>query len=141
MDLKSRSTTPAFSWIAADDYYDGEAAGNGNQTSQAAQDGWLKQTIEPILRSPAWKTQRSLLILTWDECNPYPYPIDDAENHIATILVGSKGTVRVNHTAGDRHDHYSTGRTIEDALGIGPITANDRYATPLNAAFYAGARY
>jgi hypothetical protein len=34
-----------------------------------------------------------------------------------------------------RYDHYSTGRTIEQALGIAPLTGNDMYATPLNEAF------
>ncbi len=32
-DLKSAATTPNFSWIAADDYYDGEASGNGTALS------------------------------------------------------------------------------------------------------------
>jgi cytoskeletal protein RodZ len=38
-------------------------------------------------------------------------------------------------TSYTRYDHYSTGRTIEQALGLAPITANDAYATPLNDAF------
>jgi hypothetical protein len=128
-DLKSASTTPSFSWLAADDYYDGESSGNGNTLSLQTQDGWLKQTIAPILASPAWTTQKSLLIITWDEDST------EADNHVADIVVGSQGTVPAGTTSSTRYDHYSTGRTIEQALGIAPITANDKYATPLNDAF------
>jgi hypothetical protein len=128
-DLTSASTTPNFSWIAADDYYDGESSGNGNATSLQTQDTWLKQTVAPILTSPAWTTQNSLLILTWDEDSTEP------DNHVAAIVLGSRGTVPAGTVSNTRYDHYSTGRTIENALGIAPITANDEYATPLNDAF------
>ncbi|WP_159047850.1 alkaline phosphatase family protein [Streptomyces sp. WM6378] len=128
-DLSSASTTPNFSWIAADDYYDGEASGNGNVTSLKTQDGWLKQTLAPVLTSPAWTQQRSLLVLTWDESN------NEAYNHIVTTLVGSQGTVPAATTSPAHYDHYGIARTIEAALGLPGLTANDTYATPLNTAF------
>ncbi|MFI6054580.1 alkaline phosphatase family protein [Streptomyces violascens] len=128
-DLGSASTTPNFSWIAADDYYDGEASGNGNVTSLKTQDGWLKQTLAPVLTSPAWTQQRSLLVLTWDESN------NEAYNHIVTTLVGSQGTVPAATTSPAHYDHYGIARTVEAALGLPGLTANDTYATPLNAAF------
>ncbi|PRC91401.1 alkaline phosphatase family protein [Solimicrobium silvestre] len=127
-DLASAATTPNFSWIAADDYYDGEASGNGSTTSLQTQDGWLKQTLQPIFNSPAWKNQRSLLILTWDESSV------SGTNHVGTILVGSNGLVN-NTISNTSYNHYSVGRTIESALGIAPMTANDQYATPINDAF------
>ncbi|MFF7755427.1 alkaline phosphatase family protein [Streptomyces sp. NPDC007971] len=128
-DLKSASTTPNFSWIAADDYYDGEASGNGSPTSLKTQDGWLKQTLAPVLSSPAWTQQRSLLVLTWDESQ------SEAYNHIATTVVGSQGTVPAGTSSPAHYDHYGIGRTIEAALGLPGLTGNDTYATPLNAAF------
>ncbi|WP_406510434.1 alkaline phosphatase family protein [Streptomyces sp. NBC_00212] len=128
-DLRSASTTPNFSWIAADDYYDGEASGNGNVTSLKTQDGWLKQTLAPVLTSPAWTKERSLLVLTWDESN------SEAYNHIVTTLVGSQGTVPAATTSPAHYDHYGIARTVEAALGLPGLTANDTYATPLNAAF------
>jgi hypothetical protein len=131
-DLASASTTPNFSWIAADDYYDGEASGNGSATSLKTQDGWLKQTVAPILTSPAWTTQKSLLVITWDEDETEP------GNHVATLVLGSQGTVPAGTVSNSRYDHYSTGRTIEQALGIAPLNANDEYATPLNDAFTGG---
>ncbi|MGW2491973.1 alkaline phosphatase family protein [Streptomyces sp. NPDC001606] len=128
-DLKSASTTPSFSWIAADDYYDGEASGNGSSTSLKTQDGWLKQTLDPVLASPAWTQSRSLLILTWDESQ------SEAYNHVATMVLGSQGTVPAGTSSPVHYDHYGIARTIESALGLPGLTANDTYATPLNAAF------
>jgi len=128
-DLKSAATTPNFSWLAADDYYDGESSGNGSATSLKTQDGWLRQTLAPVLASPAWTTQKSLLIVTWDEDSSEP------DNHVAAIVVGSQGTVPAGTVSTTRYDHYSTARTIEAALGLPGITANDTYATPLNDAF------
>jgi hypothetical protein len=128
-DLKSAATTPNFSWIAADDYYDGEASGNGSATSLQTQDGWLKQTLAPIMSSPAWTQQRSLILLTWDESEGEGY------DHVATVAVGSQGTVPAGTSSAQHYDHYSIGRTIESALGLPGLTANDTYATPLNAAF------
>lgn len=128
-DLKSASTTPNFSWIAADDYNDGEASGDGNATSLQVQDAWIKKTVAPILTSPAWTSQKSLLVITWDEDET------EADNHVATLVLGSQGTVPAGNVSSSRYDHYSTGRTIEAALGIPAITANDKYAVPLNDAF------
>ena len=131
-DLKSAATTPNFSWLAADDYYDGEQSGNGSATSLKTQDGWLQQTLAPILASAAWTTQKSLLVVTWDEDSSEP------DNHIATLVLGSQGTVPAGTTSATRYDQYSTGRTIEAALGLPAMTANDAYAVPLNDAFVPG---
>ncbi|MCX3061661.1 alkaline phosphatase family protein [Streptomyces beihaiensis] len=128
-DLRSAATTPDFSWIAADDYYDGEASGNGSATSLRTQDGWLKQTLAPVLASPAWTQQRSLLILTWDESESEGY------NHVVTTVLGSQNTVPATTSSPAHYDHYGIARTIESALGLPALTANDKYATPLNAAF------
>jgi hypothetical protein len=129
VDLQTAETTPAFSWIAADDYYDGEASGNGSSKSLRVQDKWLKETLTPVFDSPAWRTSRSLLILTWDESNTM------LNNHIATVVLGSQGLVRAGAVSDRHYDHYSTSRTIEEALGLGPLTENDRYAAPINDAF------
>ena len=130
-DLQSASTTPNFAWIAADDYYDGEASGNGTPKSLQVQNGWLQQTLQPIFNSAAWTQQRSLLILTWDES------ASETGNHLATIVVGSPGTVQAGAISNASYNHYSSGRTVENALGIAPLTNNDQYAQPINDAFVA----
>lgn len=129
VDLQSSATTPSFVWLSADDYYDGEASGNGSPNSLKVQDGWLKQTLQPLFNSSAWKNQRSLLILTWDESE------SRGGNHIATILADSQGLVNRGYVSSASYNHYGITRTIEGALGLAPLTANDRYAEPVNDAF------
>jgi len=128
-DLELAATTPAFAWLAADDYDDGEISGNGSPKSLRVQDAWLKRTLEPLFASPAWREQRCLLILTWDESNTV------ANNHIATIVVGSGGTVKAGYVDRRRYDHYSAARTVEAALGLPSMTSNDAYAPAFNDAF------
>jgi len=135
-DLQSAATTPNFAWLAADDYNDGEASGNGSSTSLQVQDAWLKQTLQPVFSSPAWTGQRSLLILTWDESDD-PLALPEEGNHIATILVDSQGLVRSGYGSGISYNHFNTGATIERALGLPALTTNDGYAAPINDAFAA----
>ncbi len=132
--LRHVTATPDFAWIAADDYYDGESAGNGDLKSREVQDGWLKRTVSPILASPAWRTQKSLLIITWDEAGVTRRTAQPG-NRVATIVTGSPGTVRAGYVSQVRYDHYSAARTVEEALGLAPFTANDAYATPFSDVF------
>jgi hypothetical protein len=53
---------------------------------------------------------------------------------------GTRGSVRAGYVSTVRYDHYSTARTIEEALGVAPFTANDEYATPFDGAFTWRAR-
>lgn len=131
-DLRRTATTPAFTWLAADDYDDGEMPGNGSPKSLEVQDAWLQQTLAPLFASPAWREQRSLLILTWDESSTV------VNNHIATIVVGSRGTVRSGYVSRSRYDHFSSARTVEAALGLPSMTSNDEYAPAFNDAFIGG---
>jgi len=128
-DLKHVATTPVFAWLAADDYDDGEIPGNGSPQSLQVQDAWLRATLEPLFDSPAWREQRSLLILTWDESDT------TANNHIPTIVLGSRQTVKSGYLSGIRYDHYSTARTIEAALGLPAMTSNDAYARAFDDVF------
>jgi hypothetical protein len=113
--------------------------GNGNRRSREVQDGWLKRAITPILGSPARRAQKSLLIITWDEAG-VTAKTAEAGNRVATVVVGSQGSVRAGYVSRVRYDHYSTARTIEEALGVAPFTANDEYATPFDDAFTWRAR-
>jgi YVTN family beta-propeller protein len=124
-DLASAATTPNLAWISPDDCFDMEGCGI------RAGDEFLADELGQIMRSPAWTTQRSLAIITFDE---------DAQDgqHPAqrtpTIVLGSAG-VRQGYVSGVRYTHYSLLRTIEAALGLGTLTANDRYAQPANDIF------
>jgi hypothetical protein len=128
-DLRRQATTPAFVWLAADDYDDGEIPGNGSPRSLRVQDAWLRRTLAPLFASPAWLRRKSLLIVTWDESSTITH------NHIATLVLGSHHTVRSGYVSDRPYDHYSTARTIEAALGLPSMTSNDGYAAPFNDAF------
>jgi hypothetical protein len=126
-DLSNAATTPNFAWIAPDDCADMEGCGI------AAGDAFLKTELTEIMNSPAWRTQRSLAIITFDEdAADYQHPAQ----RVPTIVLASAG-VKAGYSGPTRHTHYSLLRTIEAALGLGTLTANDRYAQPLNNIFHA----
>ena len=78
----------------------------------AQADSWLRTNLDGYVR---WaRTHNSMLIVTGDE--------DDGSvpNRIATIVVGQQ--VQPGRY-GDRIDHYSVLRTVEDAFGLPPLGA------------------
>ena len=127
-DLATAASTPSFAWLGANDCSDMEGCGI------RAGDRFLAAELGAVMRSPAWRTQRSLAIITFDE---------DAYNHerpaqrVPTIILGSAG-VRQGYVSHVRYTHYSLLRTIEAALGVGTLTRNDRYAQPANDVFSRG---
>ena len=98
-----------------------------------AGDDFLRQQLGAIMRSPAWRTQRSLAIVTFDEDN---FDHEHPAQRVATLVLGSRG-VRQGYVSPVRYTHYSLLRTIEAALGLPTLTANDRYAPPVNDVFTA----
>jgi Phosphoesterase family len=124
-DLEKASTTPNFVWFEPDDCFDGESCGF------SAADDFLRRTLGKIFRSPAWTTQRSLLIITWDEDG---YDLERPAQRIPTLILGSSD-VKKGYVSLQRYTHYSLLRTIEAALGLGTMTRNDLYAEPVNDVF------
>ena len=110
-DLGSTSTTPNYAFITPNMCNDMHDCG------VAAGDRWLQSQVPQILSSPAFRVQRSLLVLTWDE--------DDigAGNHVPTILLG--GGIGVGARSAVAYNHYSLLHTIESARGVSTLTTND----------------
>jgi YVTN family beta-propeller protein len=127
-DLASTATTPSFAWIGPNDCTDMEGCGIH------AGDEFLRTELGAIMSSPAWRTQRSLVIITVDE-DAYNHP--NPPQRIPTLILASSG-VRRDYVSHVRYTHYSLLRTIEAALGLPSLTANDRYARPVNDVFAAG---
>jgi YVTN family beta-propeller protein len=128
-DLSRTATTPSFSWIGVNDCDDMEGCGI------RAGDRFLARQLGQIMRSPAWRTQRSLAIVSFDE--------DDIDRErpaqrVPTLLLASTG-VRHGYDSNVRYTHYSLLRTIEGALGLSGLTRNDHFARPVNDVFRAGA--
>jgi PKD repeat protein len=118
-DLANTSTTPGFVWITPNlisDMHDGTVAQG---------DTWLSQNIPSILNSPAFKTQRSLLVLTWDE--------GSADDQVTTIFVGPGVTPGTRDATS--YDHYSLLHTIESLWSLPTLTANDAGATVMSGMF------
>lgn len=124
-DLQSTSTTPAFSWVVADDY------SNMEQGGVPAGDSWLSSTLPQIFNSPAWTTQRSLLVITWDEGYAKSYG-PSYPNQVASYVAASQGLVKAGYTSTNYYDHYSLLATIDQALGLKPLTTNDQYAQSID---------
>lgn len=153
-DLESDATTPNFVWFAANEDSNGEGpidslAGVAHfafsqidprhQYNVKALDTFLQQNVPTILDSEVWKTTKSVLIVTFDEDNNnITLGFGNEGNHVVTVVVPSPLAVSEGGMRGgafvvtDRYDHYSTLRTIEDALGLSTMTNNDKYAEPLN---------
>jgi YVTN family beta-propeller protein len=126
-DLASAATTPDFTWVAPDDCADMEGCGI------RAGDRFLATELGAIMRSPAWRTQRSLAIITFDEDG---YDYEHPAQRVLTLMLGSD--VRQGYVSHVRYTHYSLLRTIGAALGLGTLTRNDRYAQPVNDVFSPG---
>ena len=120
-DLSSASTTANYVWITPNlinDMHDGTIAQG---------DTWLSQNVPTILNSPAFTTQNSLLMITWDE--------DDGTqgNQVATLVIGKN--VPAGFRSATPYTHYSMLATIESAWGLTPLTSNDGTATPMSDFF------
>jgi phosphoesterase family protein len=120
-DLQSASATPDFVWFDANDYQDMELGG------VSAGDSWLSSELPLIFSSPAWTTQNSLLIVTWDEGYTKSYGPSYPDN-VPAYLVASQGQIKPGVVSSQYYDDYSLGATIEQALGLPPMNANDEYA-------------
>ncbi len=159
VDLQSEATTPDFVWFAPNEDSNGEGPVDGlsgvahfllgqidprHQYNVPALDEFLQQNVPTVLNSEAWATTKSVLIVTFDEDNNnITLGIGNEGNHVVTVVIPSPLAVSEGGMRGgafvvtDRYDHYSTLRTIEDALGLPTMTNNDKYATPLNG-FWTG---
>jgi YVTN family beta-propeller protein len=126
-DLASAATTPNFVWPAPDDCADMEGCGI------KAGDQFLRTELGAIMRSPAWRTQRSLAVITFDEDG---YDQEHPAQRVMTLMLGSG--VRQGYVSHVRYTHYSLLRTIEAALGLGTLTRNDRDTQPVNDVFSRG---
>lgn len=153
-DLKKASTTPNFSWFAANEANNMEGPIDGvtgvlsyigslltnHQYNIKAGDNFIQSTVSTIMNSPVWQdqSQKSAIFLTFDEdSNNLSLGLANQGNHVVTIVIPSPGAVaggmRSGHFTDDTYaNHYSLLSTIEKSLGLPTLTDNDRYAQPMN---------
>jgi hypothetical protein len=119
-DLQSPGTTPNYIFIEPN------TCNDMHDCSVAVGDSWLAKNVPTILNSAAFTSQRSLLVVTWDEGT-------SDSNHIPTILAGS--AVRPGFTSDKAYDHYSLLHTIEAFWGLPTLNTNDAAAPLMNEFF------
>jgi hypothetical protein len=112
-DLQSPSTLPDYSFISPD------MCNDTHDCPISTGDDWLAHEVPRILGSPAFTTQNSLLVLTWDEGSK-------EDNRVATVFAGP--AARKGFTSNAAYSHYSLLHTIEDVWGLAPLTDDVRNA-------------
>jgi phosphoesterase family protein len=159
--LQDPSTFPEFAWVQPDE--DSNMEGpidtpsglsqflisqvTNQQYNVAAGDQYLQQTISTIENSPTWTdpNAKDAIIITWDEDNNnLSLGFGNDGNNVPMIVIPNEDAV----TAGGMqsgpfstdayYNEYSLMATLEDTLRttpgtLGPLTANDMYAQPMNA--------
>src|SRR5207302_1256538 len=122
-DLRSGSTTPSYSWVTPN------MCNDMHDCSIATGDAWLRTQIPAILSSPAFTTQNSVLLLTWDED-------DSSGNNRVDLVVAGPNAVR-GQVSSVAYNHYSILSTVESAWGLAALNSNDSTATNLASFFGA----
>jgi phospholipase C len=112
-DLASASSLPNYLFISPD------LCNDTHDCPIRTGDEWLARLVPRILGSPAFTSQKSLLVVTWDEGS-------DGDNQVATVFAGP--AARQGFTSDAAYTHYSLLHTIEEAWGLQPLTDNDRSA-------------
>ncbi|HVS78970.1 MAG TPA: alkaline phosphatase family protein [Candidatus Saccharimonadales bacterium] len=112
-DLASASALPNYSFVTPN------LCNDMHDCSLKIGDDWLAAEVPKILNSPAFTTQKSLLVITWDEGS-------HTDNHIPTIFAGS--AAKPGYKSNTHYSHYSLLRTIENIWGLAPMTKNDSSA-------------
>jgi phospholipase C len=74
----------------------------------ATGEAWLRRWIPRILASPAYRSGRTALFITYDEGSRF-------DNHVYTVIVGSSIHRGIRET---RFTHYSLLKTIEELLSL-----------------------
>jgi hypothetical protein len=134
-DLASSSTTPNFVFIVPDNVHnmhDGNIAGGDRylQDLFTGSNHSGQNALNPvnIFGSQAWKNERSIAYVVWDEDS------GTFRNQVAAIAVGS-GVNGPEGRDGTSFNHYSLLRTWENAWGLSPIGQGDAAASPMLGAF------
>ncbi|HEV7185134.1 MAG TPA: alkaline phosphatase family protein [Leifsonia sp.] len=115
-DLATPTSLPDFAFVSPN------LCNDMHDCSVATGDAWLQANVPRILASPAFTTQRSLLVVTFDEG-------DSGDNVVTCVFAGPAAAIHVVSSA--PFTHYSLLRTIEVEWGLAPLTTNDASATPM----------
>lgn len=135
----AKNTLPAFAIIGPND--DGGTVKTGcsrpcGNVDPPLSDVFLRSWMSKIVASPAYRSGRTAIFITWDEDDSFTDSLCPALNcdHLATIVVAP--SVRRSTTSGVLFSHYSLLRTTEQLLGIRQYLGNAAAANSMTKAFH-----
>lgn len=152
-DLANPNTAPRFAWIAANGSNNMEGPVNtpssiarwtvsqltNHQYNVAAGDAFVQQQVQTIEASPTWNSSQSdVIYITMDEdFNNLSLGFGNQGNNVVMIAIPNQAAINAGmqpgpHVVSGYANEYSLMATIEDNLGLAPLTANDMYAQPMN---------
>ena len=100
------------------------AANDGHDSSLAAAGKWSRNFLTPLLSNQNFNTDRTLIILTFDE------GLTIGTNQVyAVLLGGAVPSAQVGTTDNTAYDHYSLLKTVETNWNLGDLGENDVDAT------------
>lgn len=155
-DLQDPSTFPGFTWIAANEDNNGEGPVDtlsgvlqfiatqlgDHQYNVSAADQFVQQEVSTIESSATWtdpNEKDAIIIVTDEDNNNLSLGFGNQGNNVPMIVIPNDGAVTLggmqsgNFTTDAYYNEYSLMATIEDALGLTPLTDNDTYAQAMNA--------
>lgn len=112
--------------LVAYSFYTPNMNHDGHDTTVDVAGGWVRKFLDETF--PEKLRKGTLVVITFDESG------GNDDNRIFTLFLGDmvRDANRQDPAAlGQRYDHYSVLRTIEDNFGLAPLTANDRNAEPI----------
>ena len=117
----ANNTLPQWMWITPN------MTSDGHDSSVTVAGEWAKNFIEPLLSNENFNIDRTLIVLTWDECENYLI-----ENRVLAMLLGSAvSDDLVGTTNSTEFSHYSLSKTAEDNWNLGSLGKNDVDANSL----------
>lgn len=123
-DELESGTLPQWIWITPN------MTSDGHDSSITVAGQWAKDFLDPLLANENFNINKTLIILTWDECENYLL-----ENRVLAVLLGSAvPDSLIGTTDSTEFSHYSLSKTAQDNWGLGSLGKNDVDATSLSAA-------
>ncbi|KAI8952971.1 phosphoesterase family-domain-containing protein [Xylaria longipes] len=94
---------------------------DGHDTSVTVAGNWARNFLEPLLSNKNFNTDRTLIVLTFDESENYL-----GSNQVYAALLGSAvPSSKVGTTDSTKYNHYSLTKTVEDNWALGNLGQND----------------
>lgn len=123
-DELESGTLPQWIWITPN------MTSDGHDSSITVAGQWAKDFLDPLLANDNFNIDKTLIILTWDECENYL-----AENRVLAVLLGSAvSDSLVGTTDSTEFNHYSLSKTAQVNWGLGSLGKNDVDAVSLTTA-------